>query len=556
MQDICNTNEPSDIDGTGNCLLDVDGNIIVNDDNDPSGTGCVLTPFGIVCPNNNTCDFWQLSDSPESCIIEDYISESITIGGAPINVHRLLGVHEQGKLVDLIGQGQAISSSHLDRFVAGNAFNAFITEWRSAETGSDVLGKSFIGYDFGPIRLDNGRERYGIETYVKQDVTRVKIKQSCNKKNRATKIRLERSDDGVNWYGVGVANLPDCDGLITLDFKKTVPSRWWRLRPTAFNGGPDDYWAVVAIQFMDYEKTSLNNIQDRILLENRDRDYSGAVIPFKASYQPIDVQSDAGKHGFMFNSNQYILEVSFKEALVKLGRPFVIGDIIELIPEAQFTPTLKRVKKYVEVTDVAWSTNGYTPTWVPTMLRLICEPALATQETQDIFGKLTADLVDRGDLFDNNDGNAEKYQDYSNIGKTIKADANTAVPQDGTDFANRMQLSDELLSAADEAGINVRKLDRNINASYDKDALPPNGLPYTQADEFPANPKDGDYHRLTYNNIRQGIPPRLYRYSTIKRRWLYIETDNRSRYKNAKSMLEDYKSGAIGTPFKATDLDK
>lgn len=554
MSTVCGPNDPTAIEGNGNCLIGIDGNVIVPDEADPSGTGCVLTPSGFVCPNNVTCDYWQLSQSPESCIMEDYIAESITIGGAPVKVHKLLGVHEQGRLVDLTGQGEAISSSSLGNFPASNAFTAFITEWRSAEVGTGVIARSFIGYDFGPIRLDNGRLRYGVETYLKNDVSRIKIKQGCDSKNRVTKIRLERSDDGVNWFGVGVANLPDCDGLVQVDFKKTVPARWWRIRPVQFNGGPDDYWSVVALQLMDYEKTNINNIQDRILLENRDRDYSGEPIAFKASYQPIDIQSDSAKQGFMFNANQHILEVSFKETIAKLGRPFVIGDIIELIPEAQFTTSLERVRKYVEVIDVGWSTNGYTPTWVPTMQRLVCEPALASQETQDIFGKLNADLIDRGDLFDINDGNSKTYQDVSNITKTIKADANTQNPQDGRDFANKTELSQELLDRGHELGIPLRRLDRQ-RRGYDTDALPPNGLPYTQGDAFPANPNNGDYHRLTYENIRSGIPPRLYRYSTAKNRWLFIETDNRSRYVNGRSMLEDYKNGAKGDPVRNDQLD-
>lgn len=540
----------------GDCPVDEDGNIIVDANEDPSQTGCIMTPYGLQCPSNQLCDYWQLSESPEACIMEDFILETITIGGAPVVVHKLLGVHEQGKLHDLVGMGQSISSGSLPNFLDMNAFDKFNTEWRSLQIGPDVQKSAFIGYDFGPIRLDNGRERYGTETYVKHDVIRVRFMQGCESKNRATRVRLERSDDGKKWYGVQAVNVPDCDGLVTLDFKKSVPSRWWRVRPIEFNGGEDDYWAVKALQLIDYEKTRVNNIQDRFLLENRDRDYTGEPINMKVSYIPIDVQGDNAKHGMFFGQDNYILETSFKDTLARLGRPFVVGDIIELKPETQYTPTLQAVKKYVEVTDVAWSTNGYTPTWVPTMQRLICKPALATQETQDIFGKLTGDFIDNGDLFDNDDGNAEKYQDYSNISKTIKAEANTRVPQDGVDYAEKPELSDEMVEAADKIpGLNITKLGRQRH-KLGHDALPPNGLPFTEGDEFPQKPKDGDYHRLTYVKIRNGIPARLYRYSELKSRWIYLETDHRTAIMNAKSMIEQFKDPTKSSATPPSEVDK
>lgn len=540
---------------TGHCSLDSNGNPIVT----PTATnrgpdGCVLQPDGTTwCPDNPTCSPFDLTLSNETCLISDLITESLNIGAAVINVYRLLGVHEQGLLNDLTGTGVAFSNGNLPNYPAKNAFDKYITEWRSSQTGSDVIKSAFLGYDFGPIKLENGRMRYGIETAIKHDVAAINIKQGCDQANRATKIRLERSNDGIKWYGAALIDVPDCDGMTKLFFNRTVPSRYWRIRPVVFNGGPDDYWSVQALQLIDYEHTNIKNIQDRIWLENRDRDYDENVIRIKGSYQPIDVIGNQFKFGIMQDlTDNYTIEVSFRAVVAALGRPFVIGDIIQLPSETQYSPTLEPILKYLEISDVAWSTNGYTPNWIPTMQRLIAKPALASQETQDIFGKLTPN-VDSTGLMDIDDGTNKKYQDIGDITQSIKAIANSKVPERGEDDADIQKFSKELLEFSDKhPNMQLRKYDKKYMV-YNEDAMPPNGEPYTQGDEYPVKPKHGDYHRLTYEKVGKHIAPRLMRYSELKKEWIYLATDRRYEMNNVKPLLQEYLDSDTST---RTPMDK
>lgn len=497
------------------------------------------------CLDNDPCFPWQMTDqTEEACIIEDYIEESISIGAAIINVHKMLGIYEQTKLVDEVGAGEAISSSNHPNFPPSNAYDYYDTEWRSGELGNDVPRKSFIGYDFGPIRLDNGRLRYGIETFVKKNIATIKLKQGCYAKNRATKIRIERSADGEKWYGVSMLSIPDCEGAVTIRFRATAPARYWRIRPVQFNGGEDDYWAVKALVLSENEITDQANIQDKIFLENRDREYAKEPIVTKAAYSPVDYQGFLSKLGFNspFNREQYLLEFSFQQVIRLLGRPLVIGDVLQLPSETFYTPKLRGTLKYLEVTNVSWASTGFTPHWVPTILRVIAEPAMASQETQDIFGKITEDLDEAGSS-DINDGiRNKKYQDIHDVDQTIAADANTAVPQRGQDSANSAKLSDELKDWVEGniPNLNIGKIDRKRHP-WGIDALPPNGEDYTEGDVFPDKPKDGDYHRLTYDSIDRTLAPRLYRYSKVKKRWLYMETDKRYQYwKDTKPTLSEF----------------
>jgi surface protein len=521
----------------GDCSLNADGTPMTTPSISNNGA-CIETPNGLVCPQSETCSPWQLTQNSDTCQIDDYIAEQLNIAGADLNVYKLLGIHEQGKLLDLASNGNAISAGFLPNFPASNAFDKFITEWRSSQTGTAVLSSSYIGYDFGPFKLNNGRDRYGIETAVKHDIAMIRIKQGCDSKNRATKIRVERSDDGLKWYGAAIINIPDCEGLVSLQFKKTIPSRFWRIRPLAFNGGVNDYWIVQALQLINYEATAVNNIQDRILLENRDRDYLSTPIAMKCYYTPLDVQANSSKFGW-FQNDVYTIQVSFGQTVSILGRPFVVGDIVQLPSDNQYSPTtMQPVLKYLEITDVAWNAASYTPSWIPTMQRLLAVPALASQETQQIFGKLTENIDSTG-LTDNNDGSATKYQDISNISKTARAKANTAVPERGQDDSDIAQISDDGIISAASLGIDIAKL--NVaKTPYSRDGLPPNGEPFTTGDAFPTDPKNGDYHRLTYDGMGNDIAPRLYRYFLRKKTWLLQQVDQRFKLRKTKPILQEF----------------
>jgi len=504
---------------------------------------CEEKPDGTLCPEttDTSCRPFQLTKSKDNCFIDQVVNESLGIGGADIHVFKLLGVHEQGLLVDLTGNGATLSNGDAVNFPASNAFDMFTTEWRSLQQGSAVVTSAYIGYNFGEIKLDNNRVRYGIETHIRHNIATIKIKQSSDATKRVTKARVERSEDGIKWYGAAIVTLPDDDVLNTISFDHSVSSGYWRLRPLEFNGGPSDFWAVQALQLIDYDETSINDIQDDIFQENRDRDYATESITLKGAYDLIDIQTELTRFGIELPTQSYYIQMSFSDSVTRLGRPIVIGDIFEVPSEVQYSPSMTPIKKYLEVTDVGWSTEGYAPGWTPTMVRIVAQPMIASQETQDIFGGL-AGKSDALGLFDMNDGSHPIFQDISEVPQAIQAEALDDTPERGRDYADIHQFTDEQIEYAATEGVDLQKISLNSTALYVEDGLPPNGADFTTGDTLPENPTDGDYHRLTYSGLADNIPARLFRYSLAKARWLYLETDRRTQYSATRPTLQEYLS--------------
>lgn len=517
-------------------------------------SGCVqLSDGSVKCPDtaaSSVCNPWNLQEQSDQCIQEDYANEAINIAGATANVYKLLGVHEQGKLVDIAGNGEAISGGNAPGFPPENAFTSECTAWRSGQRGNNVPASSWLGYDFGVLRLDNGRVQHGEPKPETMDVSRLSIKQGADSKNRVTRARIERSQDGEKWYGVEVVDFEDTADLITVSFRRSVPSRYWRIRPLVFNGDATDFWAVLALQLFDYEETRLDNVQDRLLLENRNRDYADTTRKLKVYYDLIDVQTELSRFGIELPSQSYYITVGFKTSVAVLGRPFVIGDIIELPSETQYSATLEPIKKYLEIIDVGWSTEGYTPGWRPTLLRLVAQPMIASQETQDIVGDFVGQKSATG-LFNIDDGNHPIFQDYSETAQYVDATSRQkdAVPQKGSEAGNDVQaFTDEQVQAGLDAGVDIQKLSYNPRGLYIEDALPPNGEDFTMGDTYPENPSSGDYHRLTYSGMAEDLPARLFRYSGDKQQWIYLETDRRAEFDANRKKLQEFINDPSATP--------
>ncbi len=454
----------------------------------------------------------------DNATISNYMREHLEAGASEIFVFKLLGLKERGKIFDKTGKGIAISSGSVPGYEAINAFREGYGEYHSKELGSDVNSSAFLGYDFGIItNKKNISAKYGSKATNLEMITSISIIQGGSESNRATRFKVERSDDGVTWKGVGIVVVTNDTQEHVVTLPESAQSRFWKIRPLDFKGSDQDFWCIRKLQMFYHTPTSLNNLNyDMGFMENRSRSYSDQAERIKMQYDPVALDTPFNGFGIFLNDKKELI-CHFDACVEKLGRPIVIGDVIELPSEIQYTPDLKPVRKFMEVIDVSWSSDGYTPGYRPYLQKIVAEPLIASEETKDIVKSLSpllgSDLLDLSNPV---------VQNIMNVSDHIDNQAKAERSEHGLDTSN-----------TSKDFVNERDI-------YVQDALPPEGLPYTEGLSLPdvTKAKDDEYFRLIYPDEMK-LPARLYKFSCVKRRWIFLEEDLRSTYNTRKPKSQE-----------------
>lgn len=468
----------------------------------------------------------ECSDN-DSAYVAALMSEALNIAAGPVNVFPMLGVHNQGSTVDQPGDGFPLSSGTPSGSNVLDAFNIDDAAWRSVQIGAAVLSTpAYLGYDFGTKKAwtneGPAQERYQAPAPVRKQISTVKLRQGVDSRNRATQIRIEASDDGITWTRVDAANIPDTDALVVINVRSHAAYNKWRIIPTFFNGVADNFsWEVTEVHLLESTQLSLDNIEDFVLLENRDRAYCRASTLLKCTYDLLDVQTELAKFGINLPQT-YIFTCSFSTMVKALGRPIVVGDVVELPGEVQYDAQLRPVRKWLEVTDTSWSTEGYTFNWKPNLYRFYAQPILPSVEHKDLLGlpgvAVNSTQTDDDILLN---GFLQNQQGHE-FTEAVKQAAADAVPQDGSDPQDI------------KSGMSLKKTLGSYDGRdvYSEDAIPPDGAAFTTGDTLPtpSTIADGHYHRQTYVGVPQAIRPadRLLRWFAANGRWKVIEVNKRS----------------------------
>lgn len=475
----------------------------------------------------------------DSLFIQALEAEALSIAAGPINIFPLLGVYNQGSTIDITGSGYPLSSGTPSGFNVSNAFNTDSSSWKSIQQGIDVITvPAYIGYDFGtkktsvpqqaitPTAPASTTDRYDPPAPIKKMIRSIKLQQGDQPTSRASQVRIEASNDGISWIRIDVVNLMNVVDLVTYAVKQSAIYRMWRVIPLLFNGiASNSSWEVIQLQLLEENQLSLTDIEDITLMENRDRAYSTTSICMKAQYDLLDIQTDLSRFGIDI-PQQYIFTVSFALLVQALGRPVVIGDIIEIPGETQYDTQLRPIRRWVEVTDTAWATDGYTPNWKPSLMRFYGQPLLPSMEHRDVLGT-TNDKIAETDA-DFLSGQFQLSTIANDATESIIQDASDAVPETGSDGL-------QLASGTPTSGIQGESDQRQ---PYVEDGLPPDGLPYTEGLSMPPinMVNDGDYFRLNYpENLK--LPSRLFQWSAVKNRWVFKEMDRRGTYESYRPSL-------------------
>ena len=592
--------------------------------NNPINKNTNNTPY--VAPELCVGNWTLTNQNPDDCENNDqrrqesYVAETISINGAPLNIFKLLGVHEQGG-GSLLNNGTILSSIASPGFPISGINNG--GTWKSLQSGPLVCNTAYIGLDFG-IKKDNAaNSAYAPPKQKWTKVGAVKIHQTNDPYEFASQLKVEYTTGEVEifspsysgtgngfisylkagqelsqgtfiltaisdteftvsffsnfnfiplpnlkvdkdylntfinlkinssttpfaagdtftletqfkWIRLGLFNAYQSADPFIFKLKSQLLVKAIRVTPSLFSGAGN--WGVIGFDVMEDAPSNINDIQDLFFNENRDRDYSETPILIKAQYNPTDSVSDLSRFGLSI-LDQYTFTTSFATVVQQLGRPLVVGDIIELIPELQYDHNLKPVRKFLEVTDTGWASEGFSTHWKPTVFRFSAQPAIPSQETRDIFGTLdTQKYLVADQILSNGQSEQLDTTPLTQLEEIIKA-ASNAVPETG-DQALREVEAVMLPAAHPPVNLKGQPLPSKLEAAqgiYVEDALPKNGEAYTEGYSLPdsSSAMDGQYFRLNYAE-HLNLPSRLYRFSLLKNRWLYLETDRRAAYSSHK----------------------
>lgn len=358
-----------------------------------------------------------------------------------------------------------------------------------------------------------------------------------------------------------------------------------------------------------YDDLSALNIEDLLLLENRDRIYDEDIYVMRGVYRTQEVDFDLSQFGLFLNNDTLFLTFHFNDMIDTFGRKLMSGDVLEVPNLKDFYPLNEDkmpLPKFYVIQDAAFASEGFSVTWLPHLWRVKCTPLVNAQEYKSILDKPLqtvnihdpdnfyppGSIVQQGDqwyisLQNTPAGiditNANYWSPYEppsiadngstrpkdeSINDAILNQADVEVPLSGYDntsfYVEPTTLDGQPANpfpgiTADgtptvdgtQGGMDVTARAFGFAAGYlTGSTLPPNGLPATSGVTFPSNPVDGDYClRLDY------FPNRLFRYNQATSRWIKIESDVRTDLNNAPTN-NTLRSGFVNNTYtvRTTDL--
>lgn len=139
-------------------------------------------------------------------------------------------------------------------------------------------------------------------------------------------------------------------------------------------------------QYLDSDPTQ---IQDLLFLENRDRKYDPAIYRLRGHYSVQNLDFDLSQFGLFLNNDILFITVHYNVMIDLIGRKLMVGDVLELPHLLDYNPLDTGIpvalKRFYQITDANYASEGFSPTWYPHLWRIKCEPLINSQEFSDIL---------------------------------------------------------------------------------------------------------------------------------------------------------------------------
>jgi len=153
--------------------------------------------------------------------------------------------------------------------------------------------------------------------------------------------------------------------------------------------GPNSNFPSVDATQPQYDVLQPTNIQDLLFLENRDRIYDKNIYRLRGHYNVQNLDFDLSQFGLFLNNDIIFITVHYNDMIDIIGRKLMVGDVLELPHLIDYNPLDEKIpvalKRFMQITDANYASEGFSQTWFPHLWRIKCEPLVNSQEFTDIL---------------------------------------------------------------------------------------------------------------------------------------------------------------------------
>jgi hypothetical protein len=153
--------------------------------------------------------------------------------------------------------------------------------------------------------------------------------------------------------------------------------------------GPTNQGPSVDATQPQYDSLDPTHIQDLLFMENRDRTYEPDIIRLRGHYNVQNLDFDLSQFGLFLNNDILFITVHYNTMIDLIGRKLIVGDVLELPHLLDYNPLNDKIptslRRFYQVTDGNYASEGFSPTWFPHLWRIKCEPLVDSQEFSQIL---------------------------------------------------------------------------------------------------------------------------------------------------------------------------
>ena len=281
-----------------------------------------------------------------------------------------------------------------------------------------------------------------------------------------------------------------------------------------------------------YDVLKETNIQDLLLLENRDRKYDPDVYRIRGHYQVQNLDFNLSQFGLFIDNDTIFATVHINDWIRTVGRKPLSGDVFELPhlkDEFALNDYMLALPRYFVIEDVSRASEGFSQTWWPHLYRLKLKKITDSQAFADILDKPAGENTDQTlrELL------STKGQELQ-INNAILDQAEADAPASGYETRQFFTLAIDqetglpIIETADQMDVDASNTRLDAGRIYGRairpgyighltgDGFPPNGYDFGHGTSFPSNAYLNDYFLRT-----DFMPNRLFRFDG--QRWVKSE---------------------------------